>query len=165
MPHATHAINVIPGATIILDQGVDYQHRLPAPGEWKDPLFNCFRVLWPSFGCMLCCCGVWHMAQIGHKTAMCEFRRIMTPFFVLLFVCYGAYGLSGQFIIAFVPVFFAIILQTLLRIHIVRVHNISRWNVLIEGFIGILCCPCSFAQGMYTIRSVLLYNNNSIHTS
>ena len=35
-------------------QAISYQKYVPPTGQWKDGIFECYKNLWPSFGCVAC---------------------------------------------------------------------------------------------------------------
>lgn len=123
--------------------------------------------MWPSLGCIFCCCGVWLIAQsklviatvftyyrlndciVGHKTHCCRFHQVLGPFYVIFIISLFLLLVSGGDLIWLLfPFAYAVIAQLWLRIHMTLRHDASVGilRVVWEGLLGLICCPCSIAQ-------------------
>eukprot|EP01038_Epipyxis_sp_PR26KG_P016117 gene16117-21905_t len=126
--------------------------RLAPLNRWGDSICDWPSNLFPSCWCACCCCyGVYIMAQISQKVGYAKFSGVIGAFSIVYIIGIIVSIATGNVnFFTWFPALFAFIFSIILRLQMVKLHNITECGTN-NPYCGEFCCafwcmPCSIAQ-------------------
>lgn len=161
-PVVVNATASRPATTVSAATGappIAYIQRPPA-NRWGDEICDWPKNLFPSCWCACCChYGVCLLGQMAQKTGFGNFNTVVwTYVFLFIFALILQLVFRGSGAILWIPFSYCLIYSIMLRLHIVRLHDIRQGGSFAECCWGFWCYSCSVSQmarHLYGYRKVL----------